>query len=61
MNRLITLLSIVLMAACQSPKETVDLTTYQGMTIQIWFTSYNDGYGDVTSMYIDDISLQVCD
>ena len=40
--------------------KTIDLTAYVGHTIQIWFTSYNDGSDGVTAMYVDDVSLESC-
>jgi hypothetical protein len=39
---------------------TFDLTAYKGMTIQLHFGTYNDGLNGVTSMYVDDVSFQVC-
>jgi hypothetical protein len=38
-----------------------DLTYYKGQTIRIYFGSYNNGYGGVTSMYLDDLSFDSCD
>jgi len=37
-----------------------NLISYAGDTIQINFGSYNDGYGGVTSLYVDDVRLDVC-
>jgi hypothetical protein len=37
-----------------------DLSNYAGETIAVQFGTYNDGYGGVTSMYVDDVSLKVC-
>jgi len=37
-----------------------DLTKYAGYTIRVQFGTYNDGLGGVTSMYVDDVSLQAC-
>ncbi|MBM3189474.1 MAG: hypothetical protein FJZ90_12210 [Chloroflexi bacterium] len=37
-----------------------DLMRYTGRTIKLHFGSYNTGYGGVTAMYIDDVSLEVC-
>jgi len=37
-----------------------DLNRFRGTTVRIQFGVYNDGLGDVTSMYVDDVSLQVC-
>ena len=46
----------------QSWKEySFDLDRYAGKTIRIQFGTYNTGWGGVTSMYVDDVSLEVCD
>jgi len=37
-----------------------DLTDYAGDTIKIQFGVYNDGWGGLTSMYVDDMVLDVC-
>jgi hypothetical protein len=37
-----------------------DLGVYAGRTIKLHFGAYNDGRGDVTAMYVDDVSLEVC-
>ena len=38
-----------------------DLSNYIGWgTIMIQFGSFNNGYGGVTSMYVDDVTLEVC-
>jgi hypothetical protein len=37
-----------------------DLTHYRGQTIRIQFGTYNDGYGGITSMYVDDMSVDIC-
>lgn len=37
-----------------------NLLKYAGDTIQIHFGSYNDGYGGITAMYVDDAELEVC-
>lgn len=39
---------------------TFDLSRYSGFTIKIQFGTYNDGLGGVTSMHVDDVSLQMC-
>ncbi len=36
-----------------------DLTPYKGQTIRIYFNDHQDGYGDLTYMYLDDISVTV--
>jgi hypothetical protein len=38
----------------------LDLLPYAGQTVQLQFGTYNDGWGGPASMYIDDVSLQVC-
>src|SRR3982075_3215366 len=38
---------------------TYDLTTYKGQTIRIYFNDHQDGYGDLTYMYVDDVSVTV--
>ena len=37
-----------------------DLSHYAGRTIRVYFDAYNNGWAGVTSMYVDDVSLQVC-
>jgi hypothetical protein len=39
---------------------TFDLSDYIGETINLQFGTYNDGSSGVTSMYVDDVSIQVC-
>ena len=39
---------------------TYDLTAYKGQTIQVYFGTFNNGYGGVTGMYTDDTALYVC-
>jgi thermitase len=36
---------------------TYDLTTYNGQTIQVYFNDHEDGSGDLTYMYLDDVAL----
>ncbi len=38
----------------------VDLTKYAGSTIKLQWGTYNDGWGGVTSMFVDDVSLVAC-
>jgi hypothetical protein len=38
----------------------IDLSDYAGQTIHIQFGVYNDGYGGITAMYVDDVSLEIC-
>jgi Carboxypeptidase regulatory-like domain len=37
-----------------------NLAQYIGTTIRLQFGVYNNGLGDVTAMYVDDVSLQTC-
>ena len=37
-----------------------NLRAYAGDTIYIHFGTYNDGYGGITAMYVDDAELEVC-
>jgi hypothetical protein len=38
-----------------------NITRYAGRTIKIQLGTYNDGYGGISAMYADDISLELCD
>jgi len=37
-----------------------DLSRYAGDYVRVQFGTYNDGWGGVTAMYVDDASLQLC-
>jgi hypothetical protein len=37
-----------------------DLSGYAGRTIKLHFGAYNQGSGGVTTLYLDDVSLEVC-
>jgi hypothetical protein len=37
-----------------------NLSRFRGQTIRLQFGTYNNGYGGVTSMYVDDVSLVAC-
>ena len=37
-----------------------DLSHYAGQTIQVYFDTFNNGAGGITSMHVDDVSLEVC-
>jgi hypothetical protein len=39
---------------------TFDLDNYIGDTIRLQFGTYNDGFGGITSMYVDDVNFQIC-
>ena len=38
----------------------VDLTRYAGWIIKPHFGTYNDGVDGYTTMYVDDVSLEIC-
>ncbi len=38
---------------------TYDLTSYKGQTIRVYFNDHQDGFGDFTYMYLDDVSVTV--
>jgi hypothetical protein len=39
---------------------TLDLVYFRGRTLDLYFTMYNDGVGGRSSLYLDDLSLQMC-
>ncbi|MGH7686900.1 MAG: exo-alpha-sialidase [Candidatus Dormibacteria bacterium] len=36
---------------------TFNMTPYAGQNVQLWFNAHGDGYGDLTYMYLDDVSV----
>jgi len=38
---------------------TYDLTSYKGQTIRVYFNIHQDGYGDLTYIYLDDVAVSV--
>jgi hypothetical protein len=38
----------------------LDPNRYEDMTIRIQFGTFNDGFDDVTTMYVDDVTMDVC-
>src|SRR5205823_10137383 len=38
-------------------QQTVNMAPYAGMTVRIKFLVHQDGFGDDTAMYVDDVSL----
>ncbi len=38
----------------------VDISRYAGWTIMLQWGTYNNGTGGITSMYVDDVTLQAC-
>src|SRR5207253_8694805 len=36
---------------------TFDLTPYAGTSVVLWFNAHGDGYGDLTYMYLDDVTV----
>ena len=39
---------------------TYDLKKYAGKTISLQFGTFNNGYGGITNMFFDEVTLQVC-
>jgi hypothetical protein len=39
---------------------TYDVTPWRGQTVQVYFNVINDGSGDTTGIFLDDVSLAVC-
>jgi hypothetical protein len=37
----------------------IDLKAFAGQTVKLYFGVFNNGYGGVVSMYVDDVSLEV--
>ena len=37
-----------------------DMSRYAGVTIYVYFDTYNNGWGGITSMYVDNVSLGNC-
>lgn len=44
----------------QWENDSFDLSNYAGYTIKIQFGTFNNGVGGVSSMFVDDVTLQVC-
>jgi hypothetical protein len=40
-------------------KVTYNLLPYKGQTVRIYFNTHQDGYGDLTYMYLDDVTVTV--
>ncbi len=38
---------------------TYDLTSYKGQSIRVYFNDHGDGFGDLTYMYLDDVTVTV--
>ncbi len=41
-------------------EQLVDLTPYRGQSLLLYFNVYNDGNGQVTWQYLDDVAINVC-
>ena len=41
----------------QWTQKTFDMTPYAGQTVRIKFLVYEDGFGDLTFMYVDDVAV----
>lgn len=37
-----------------------DLTAYAGWTLRLYFNVFNDGDGNATALYVDDVEVEVC-
>lgn len=37
-----------------------DLMSFKGQWIRLWIGTFNDGIGGISSMYVDDVALDVC-
>ena len=60
-NNLIASLDIDLSNSQTWTHKSFDLLNYSGYgPIKIHFGTYNNGYGGVTAMYVDDVTLEVC-
>jgi hypothetical protein len=60
-NNLIASLDIDLSNRQKWTHKSFDLLNYRGWgPIKIHFGTYNNGYGGVTAMYVDDVTLEVC-
>lgn len=55
-----TLMSVLSNSQTWTASETYNLMNYKGKTIWVAFTTYNDGSGGKTAMYVDDVVLEVC-
>lgn len=55
-----TLMSILSNSQTWTASESHNLMNYKGKTIWIAFTTYNDGIGGKTAMYVDDVVLEIC-
>lgn len=37
-----------------------DLMSFKGEWIRLWIGTFNDGSGGISSLYVDDVVLEVC-
>lgn len=37
-----------------------DLLSFKGKWIRLWIGTFNDGFGGISAMYADDVTLEVC-
>ena len=56
-----TLMSTLSNTRSWTASNTYDLMGYKGKSIWVAFTTYNDGGGGKTAMYVDDVVLEVCE
>ena len=47
-------------AGSGEPRSGSDLNLLKGRHIKLWFGTFNDAGGGVTAMYVDDVSVRVC-
>jgi hypothetical protein len=55
-----TLMSVLSNSRTWTASPVFDLMDYKGETIWVAFTTYNDGDGNKTAMYVDEVVLEVC-
>jgi hypothetical protein len=41
-------------------EETIDMSEFEGKSFTLRFTTYNDGINGVSAMFVDDVTLEVC-
>ena len=61
-NNLLKSLDVGLSNSQTWTHKSFDLSNYIGWyPIKIHFGTYNNGYGGISSMYVDDVTLEVCE
>jgi hypothetical protein len=59
-NNMIKALDISLSNSKTWTHKSFDLSNYLGKTIKIHFGTFNNGGGGISAMYVDDVTLEVC-